>query len=70
MKRILLLLLTGLFLSGCGTMVAESEYTKHSSHYATWEHLKYSWFGYQKPTPETLKESQGQDWWGIPTHME
>jgi len=66
MKKTLLLLLFGVFLSGCAAL-KESEFTEHSALYSTWDHVKYSWWGYANPTQETLKESQGQKWWGIPT---
>ncbi len=56
----------GLFLFGCGTAVERSGFWKHSSHYRNWEHMKFSWYGYKTPTQKSLKESETQDWWGIP----
>ena len=70
MKKFILLIIMiimGLFLLGCGTDVERSEFWKHSSHYASWEHTFYSWSGYKNPTQETLKQSNDQGWWGIPT---
>lgn len=66
MKKLLLLLGLGVFLSGCAGLT-ESEFAKHSSHYATLDHAVYSWGGYTAPTQETMKESGDQQWWGIPT---
>jgi len=65
MKRLLLLLLLGFFLSGCGAAARESEFWKHDSVYKNWDHLKYSWWGYENPTKETGKKSLDQGWWGI-----
>jgi uncharacterized protein YceK len=66
MKKLILLIFMGLLLAGCGTAVERSEFWKHSSHYANWDHTLFSWFEYKKPTKKTLEESQRQDWWGIP----
>ncbi|MFC1531835.1 hypothetical protein ACFL7M_00495 [Thermodesulfobacteriota bacterium] len=66
MKKLFLLVLIGLFLSGCGTLAERSEFWKHDSMYKNWDHTKYSWSGYRIPTQQTYKKSQGQEWWGIP----
>lgn len=65
MKKLLVLLFLGMFLMGCGAAATQSEYSKHSSMYRSWDHLKYSWTGYKNPTAETQKKSQEQGWWGI-----
>ncbi len=67
MKKLCLLVLIGLFLSGCGTAAKRSEFWEHDTMYKNWDHLKYSWWGYKNPTAESLKKSQEQGWWGIPT---
>ena len=67
MKKLCLLAFIGLFLSGCGAAAQESEFWKHDSLYKNWDHMKYSLGGYKTPTPDTLKKSQEQGWWGIPT---
>ena len=64
-KKLCVLALMALFLSGCGAAARKSEFWQHDSMYATWDHLKFSWFGYKGPTSETAKKSQTQDWWGI-----
>ena len=64
MKKLGLLLLIGLFLAGCGTAAKESEFWEHSTMYKNWDHLKYSWYGYKKPTLKAGKESVEQGWWG------
>ncbi len=67
MKRFFLLLLIGLFLSGCGGQAAkESGFWEHDTMYKNWAHLKYSWYGYKNPTVESGKKSIEQNWWGIP----
>jgi hypothetical protein len=65
-KKLCLLFLAGLFLSGCGAAARESEFWQHDTMYKNWDHLKFSWYGYKKPTPKTGKESNQQGWWGIP----
>lgn len=66
MKKLCLLALIGLFLSGCGTAAKKSEFWEHDTMYKNWDHLIFSCWGYKNPTAETLKKSQGQGWWGIP----
>ena len=67
MKKLILVLMVGAFLSGCGTAAERSEFWKHDSIYKNWDHFKYSVSGYKSPTDETLKASNEQGWWGIPT---
>lgn len=59
MKKLIFLMLVGLFLAGCS-----SEFYKHDSLYKTWDHAKFSWTGYKNPTPQDAKLSQQQGWWG------
>lgn len=66
MKKLLLLLVAGFFLFGCGKAAKESGFWEHDTMYKNWDHLKYSWFGYKKPTPQTGLKSEQQNWWGIP----
>ena len=66
MKKLFLLVLVGLFFSGCGTAAKESEFWKHDTMYKNWDHLKFSLYGYKHPKAETLKKTQEQGWWGIP----
>jgi len=65
MKKWGLLLLMGIFLSGCGSLATQSEFWQHDTMYKNWEHTKFSWFGYKHPTEKTPKESAEQGWWGI-----
>jgi len=67
MKRIILVLMLGMFLAGCGTAAERSEFWKHDSVYKNWDHFKYSVSGYKNPTDASLKDSTEQKWWGIPT---
>ncbi|MDZ7700047.1 MAG: hypothetical protein U5R49_25005 [Deltaproteobacteria bacterium] len=66
MKKLLLVGVAGLFLCGCGQATKESGFWDHSTMYKNWDHLKYSWFGFKNPTPETGLKSEEQNWWGIP----
>lgn len=66
MKKLLLVLVAGLFLSSCGTAAKQSELWEHPTMYKGWDHLRFSWCGYKKPTIETLKKSNEEGWWGIP----
>ena len=65
MKKLLIVILFGVFLSGCGAAARDSEFWQHKSIYKNWDHMKYSMSGYQKPTKETGKNSADQGWWGI-----
>jgi len=38
----------------------------HSSHYKTWSHLGFSWYGYRNVNDKDLKKSDQEKWWGIP----
>ena len=66
MKKFFLLLIMGLFLSGCGAAAKQSELWQHDTMYKNTDHLKFSCWQFKKPTLETLKKSQEQGWWGIP----
>lgn len=64
MKRFIAVLVLGLFLAGCGTAAQQSEFWNHSSMFSGWDHMKYSWGGYEQCTPEQTKVSKEQKWWG------
>ena len=65
MKKIILAVLMGLFLLGCGSPAQRSEFWKHDSVYKDWDHMKFSLFGFENPTDETAEKSKDQEWWGI-----
>ena len=65
MKKWLLILLLGLFLSGCGAAARESEFWQHDTLYKDWGHMWFSLYGYKNPTEQKLKESREKGWWGI-----
>lgn len=55
------------FAIGCASQqVQESEFWQHSSMFKTWDHLKFSFSGYENPTSEVAEKSKDQGWWGIP----
>jgi hypothetical protein len=64
MKKLLVVIMLGLFLYGCGATAQQSEYWKHDSHFKNWDHLKFSLWGYKNPSAETMNNSQEQGWWG------
>jgi hypothetical protein len=66
MKRWLVVMMAVFFLAGCGTAVREAGYYEHNSHFRSWEHLKFSLWGYSNVTPKDVKKSEEQGWWGIP----
>lgn len=66
MKKWLLILAMGFFMTGCGSAAERSEFWEHDAMYATWDHLAFSWTGYQNPDKESLKKTKEQNWWGIP----
>jgi len=65
MKKLLVILLLGLFLAGCGQSLRESEFYDHGSHYKNFDHLAFSWFGYKNVTDQHVEQSKNQPWWGI-----
>ena len=65
MKKLLVVLLLGLFLMGCGGSLKESEFLEHESHYKNFDHLLFSWFGYRAPSAEDATNSANDAWWGI-----
>jgi hypothetical protein len=66
MKKILLIAMLFLFLSGCGQAVRESGFYDHDTQYKDWDHLWFSWHGYKDMTAKDAKESNDNMWWGIP----
>ena len=70
MKKIGLLLILIAFLIGCGTAAQRAEFLSHKSHYQSGKHMKFSWFGYKKPTRDDAKNSALEGWWGEPINYE
>lgn len=65
MKRFIAVMMTVLFLSGCGAAARESGFYEHSTMYRNYDHLKFSMCGYKKVDPQEVRQSKEQDWWGI-----
>lgn len=65
MKKLMLIIMVVLFLMGCAG-IKKSEYMNHDSHYKTWSHLGFSWYGYRSVSDKDLEKSNQQKWWGIP----
>lgn len=64
MKRFIAVMITVLFLSGCGAAARESGFYEHSTMYRNGDHLKFSMCGYKKVSPQEVRQSKEQDWWG------
>jgi hypothetical protein len=55
MKRFIAVMMTVLFLSGCGAAARESGFYEHSTMYRNWDHLKFSMCGYKKVDPQEVQ---------------
>lgn len=64
MKNVIFLILLSLVLAGCSHF-RQSEFAEHDTMYKNWEHMKFSWNGYQNPTREDVEKSREQGWWGF-----
>ena len=65
MKKIILLVIMGLFLASCSQTFQRSEFLEHDSMYKNWDHMRFSWFGGDNPTAEDNQMSIEQGWWGL-----
>jgi hypothetical protein len=65
MKRLFVVMITALFLSGCGAAARESGYFEHNTLYKSWEHLRFSMGGYKNVDQKEARQSKEQDWWGL-----
>jgi len=70
MKKLFFLLMAGVFLSGCGTVIKQSEFWKHDSVYKNWDHLWFSRHGYKNPSCKIVETSAQEGWWGVPIPCE
>jgi hypothetical protein len=59
MKKLVVLVFIVLLLAACS-----DEWYAHDSIYKDWEHIKFSWWGYNNPTAEEAAMSQERGWWG------
>lgn len=62
MKKIFNLMIIALaliFFMGCS-----KAWMSHDTIYKTNDHMYFSWWGYKNPTPDDLKKSQQEGWWG------
>ena len=64
MKRFIAVMMMVLFLAGCGAAARESGYYEHSTMYRNYDHLKFSMCGYKNVSPQEVRLSKEQDWWG------
>jgi hypothetical protein len=66
MRRSFLITILCIFLFGCGQAARESGFYNHDTMYKDWDHLSFSWVGYKNITAKDVKESEAENWWGIP----
>jgi uncharacterized protein YxeA len=59
LKKILFALIALAFIAGCSP-----EWYAHDTVYSTNDHMIYSLGGYKNTTPEDVKNSNDQGWWG------
>lgn len=64
-KKMILVLLLTMILAGCGQSAVRSEFWKHDSVYKNWDHMKFSWFGYDGQRSEVTEKATEQQWWGV-----
>ena len=64
MKKLLLLLVAVLIFSGCAS-VSTSNFNGHDTNWASLSHMKFSLWGFKKPTEEAMKKSDEEGWWGV-----
>lgn len=60
MKKVLFLIAGALLLAGC----SQPGYFQHDTMYKNWDHMKFSWYGYNNPSEDVAEKSMEQDWWG------
>jgi hypothetical protein len=70
MKRLLVLLMMYLFLTGCGAAARQSEFWQHESIYWNGSHLWFSWYGHKQADYDDVLKSRQEKWWGIPVYVE
>lgn len=68
MKKILICMVV-LLLAGCAAM-QESGWYDHGVHYASWEHMTFSLYGYKNPTMDDVALSIKEQWWGTMVEVE
>jgi hypothetical protein len=65
MKKVYFILISLVFLAGCGTAVKESGYYDHNTHYRDFDHMKFSILGYKNIEPKDVEVSTKENWWGL-----
>ena len=65
MKKLIVLMITMLMLSGCSHMAKQSEFWQHETVWASWDHARFSAYKYKCPVLEDHNLSQIEGWWGV-----
>jgi hypothetical protein len=67
MNKLFIIAVMAMLFSGCAMTDEEwNDLWTHSNTYRNWDHMKFSWSGYNHPTVETGRMSREQGWWGKP----
>lgn len=56
-------------LHGCASMNC-NEFTEHGSIWKSWDHAYFSYYGYRNPTPDAIKKSVEEGWWGCSVEVD
>lgn len=71
MKRLIIIGLIFLFCLGvCVAADASDRWQDHDSLYASWEHMKFSLWGYKDAKMIDVYRSKWGGWWGAPVYVE
>lgn len=67
MKKLLVLLVVGACLAGCGTAAKKSELWEHNTIYKNYDHLRFSWGDHEEVSQQEVNQSVAEGWWGKET---
>lgn len=56
-------------LQGCSSLSCNKA-MNHGSIWKSWNHAYFSYFGYKNPTPDMIRESKAENWWGCPVEVD
>lgn len=65
-SAMLLMLFSGL--QGCASLSC-NQAMEHDSIWKSWSHAYFSYYGYKNPTPDAVKKSTEEGWWGCPVEV-
>ncbi len=71
-KKLMVSVLALMFFSGlqgCSSLNCD-RFDDHGSVWKSWRHAYFSYFGYKHPTPDDVKRSIDEGWWGCPVYVD